>query len=226
MAHDRFTFSSAGQIHELELAMDRASGWNAALVKLMCQGDHMVHIREYLLGQAEIKYLSSAVIPINRLTPFNPAEFLGKDWSIWRGSANGDGLSGEEELDERSLAITELNLSQVQLVTCLNEGEERIAGEERLERLKENNFIRLDANVFLTLWQNQHLIPEVWKKKTNTNTTYIFFNGTTLRSPLGRRCVLALYWDDGGWRWSSRWLERGWDGSHPSAVLASLPAAA
>ncbi len=219
MAHDRFTFSSAGQIHELELAMDRASGWNAALVKLMCQGDHMVHIREYLLGQAEIKYLSSAVIPINRLTPFNPAEFLGKDWSIWRGSANGDGLSGEEEQDERSLAITELNLSQVQLVTCLNEGEERIAGEERLERLKENNFIRLDANVFLTLWQNQHLIPEVWKK---TNTTFIFFEGTILRSPRGGRCVLCLYWGVGEWFWGYDWLEGDWYGGYyPSAVFAS-----
>ena len=52
---DKFTFSSAGLVHELELAMDRAGGYNAGLVKRMCQGDHLVHIREYLLGHAEVK---------------------------------------------------------------------------------------------------------------------------------------------------------------------------
>ncbi|MEK7077491.1 MAG: hypothetical protein AAB928_00130, partial [Patescibacteria group bacterium] len=43
-------------MHDLEMAMDRAGGYNAALVKHMCTGDHLVHIREYLLKQAEITY--------------------------------------------------------------------------------------------------------------------------------------------------------------------------
>ena len=220
MANDRFTFSSLGLGHELELAMDRAGGWNAALVKRMCEGDYMVHIREYLLGQAEIRY-PNTVIPINRTTPFNPAKFLGEGWSIWKGPANSDGLSGEEDQDERSLTLTQLDLSQVQLVTCLNEREDRITGEERLKRLKEKNFIRLDANIFLTLWQNQHLIPESWKEKTKSSTTYIFFNGTTLRGPLGYRFVLYLCWLDGGWYWRYVWLGCDWFDYSPSAVFAS-----
>lgn len=52
---DRFAFNSAGQVHELEMAMDRVGGWNAALVKRMCEGNRLADIREYVLGLAEIK---------------------------------------------------------------------------------------------------------------------------------------------------------------------------
>ena len=161
------------------------------------------------------------VIPINRATPFNPTEFLGEGWSIWKGPADGDGLSGNEEQDEKSLALTELDLSKIQLATCLNKGEDYIKGEERLKRLKKGNFIRLDAQIFLTLWQNQHLIPEAWKEKINSHITFIYFHGTTLRSPRGDRSALCLYWFDGGWYWDCDWLGGVWRASAPSAVLAS-----
>ena len=58
---DKFTFSSAGLVHELEMAMDRAGGWNAALVKRLSEGDRLVHVREYLLNLAEITYSKTAV---------------------------------------------------------------------------------------------------------------------------------------------------------------------
>jgi hypothetical protein len=75
--------------------------------------------------------------------------------------------------------------------------------------------------IFLTLWENQHLIPESWKEKVNGNTRYIFFDGTVLRRSDGDRYVLYLYWGDGQWRWHVRWLVYGWDGNRPSAALAS-----
>jgi len=66
------------------------------------------------------------------------------------------------------------------------------------------------------------LIPEAWKQKIDGNTTFIFFDGTILRNPDGRRCVLGLYWDGGRWDWRYYWLGRGWDVGSPSAVLASI----
>src|SRR3989344_8475215 len=63
------------------------------------------------------------VIQINRSKPFNPAEFIGAGWSVWRGPANGHGLEGEEERDPRSAMLTELDIGQVQLVTCLKQNE-------------------------------------------------------------------------------------------------------
>ena len=175
----------------------------------------------FLMNGGRVVVVQSSVIPINRTTPFNPTKFLGEGWSIWKGPADGDGLSGDEEQDERSLDLTELDISKVQLVTCLHGDEDYIKGEERLKRLKKAKFIRLDAQIFLTLWQNQHLIPESWKEKTNGNTTYIFFDGISLRSPLGDRYSLCLFWRGGEWLWLCFWLGRDRFSDDPSAVLAS-----
>ncbi len=149
------------------------------------------------------------VVAINR-NRFNPKKFIGDGWSILN-----------DETDARSIALTELDLTKVQHVTMLKDGETYVKGEEKLKRLKASDYIRLDADIFLTLWENQHLIPESWKEKVNGNTRYIFFDGTVLRNSGGSRYVLYLYWDDGQWSWDVDWLGFDWDDDYPSAVLAS-----
>lgn len=151
---------------------------------------------------------SPRVIKIDRSMPFDPKTFIGDGWSI-------------EEQDERAVALTEVNLTEVMFDSTLEKGEKSIKGENKLKRLKEKNCIRLDAGVFKTLWENQYLIPLKWKEQTNGNTTYIFFDGTVLRGPDGNRHVLCLCWKDGEWYWDYYWLEFDWDTSNLSAVLAS-----
>ena len=148
------------------------------------------------------------VIPVDRTSAFDPVAFIGKGWSI-------------VEEDERSLALTEVDLSKVSFETMLENGESSVVGEEKLKRLKAQGNIRLDAKVFQTLWENQHLIPASWKELTNGNTTYVFFDGTVLQNSDGSRCVLYLYWDDGEWDSLCDWLGHEWDARDPSAVLAS-----
>jgi hypothetical protein len=153
------------------------------------------------------------VIQIDRTSPFDPVVFIADDWTI-------------EEEDERALGITELDFTQVRFETCLRDGERYIKGEEKLRRLKEDGRIRLDAKIFQTFWENKHLIPPAWKEKrkddmTKDDMTLIFFDGTILRSPDGILYVLCLYWDDGQWGWSVRWLADNCYVSRPSAVLAS-----
>lgn len=148
------------------------------------------------------------VIPIDRTSAFNPVAFLGEGWSI-------------VEEDERSLKLGEVDLTKVNFETMLKERESSVVGEEKLKRLKDAGHIRLDAKVFQTLWENQHLIPASWKEPTNGNTTYVFFDGTILRGSYGRRCVLYLGWGGGEWGWDDYWLGYEWLASRPSAVLAS-----
>ena len=165
------------------------------------------------------------IITIERSKPFDPSAFkgLGKGWTTWKGPSEGDGLTGEEEQDARSLKLTELDLTKVQFESCLRKGESSIKGEEKYKRLTHEHAekIRLDAQVFLTLWENQHLIPASGKELTNGNTTYVFFDGTILRSPGGGRFVLCLYWSDGEWQWGCDWLGSDWDARSLSALLAS-----
>ncbi len=149
------------------------------------------------------------VLAINR-NRFNPKKFIGDRWSILN-----------DETDARSTLLTELDLTKVELRTMLSDGETYVKGEEKLKRLKSSGLVCLDADIFLTLWENQHLIPESWKEKVGGNTRYIFFDGTVLRLSDGSRCVLDLYWYDGQWRWGVHWLDGGWGGSYQSAVLAS-----
>ena len=149
------------------------------------------------------------IIPIDRTQPFDPVKSLGQGWTI-------------DEQDERSLALNQVDLANVRLEYMLKKDESWIKGEEKLKRLKKAGHIRLDAKVFQTFWENKALIPEAWKQKIDGNTTFIFFDGTILRNPDGRRCVLGLYWDGGRWDWRYYWLGRGWDVGSPSAVLASI----
>lgn len=134
------------------------------------------------------------VIPITR-GRFNPLRFIEPGWRIIT-----------EETDTRSVALSELDLTKVELQTMLSDGESYIKGEEKLKRLKESGKIRLDADIFFALWENQHLIPESWKEQVNGNTRFIYFDGTVLRALKGPACIICLYWDE-KWKWSLDWLE-------------------
>lgn len=141
---------------------------------------------------------------------FRAEKFIGNDWSVF-----------DKETDTRSIAITKLDLTKVRLMEVTNSGT-CISGEEWLKHLKALGLVRLDANIFLTLWYNQHLIPEFWKEKNvDGNSRCIFFDGTILRDPDGGRQVLYLYWGDGAWGWNIKWLINDRRDYESSAVIAS-----
>ncbi|MBI5254481.1 hypothetical protein HY932_01730 [Candidatus Falkowbacteria bacterium] len=155
-------------------------------------------------GRSAVK---GSKVVIDRSKPFDPVEFIGeKGWSI-------------AEQDERALRFTEVDLNTVLLKTMLEGGESYVVGEEKLRRLKAAEYIRLDAGVFLALWQNPALIPASWQGKA------VFFDGTILLSPGGGRCVLCLFWHGWPWCWGYFGLSSNFSDSRPSAVLAGLSAA-
>lgn len=148
------------------------------------------------------------IITIDRSQPFNPGLFIGSGWMI-------------EEENQESLALSEVDLSQVLFESMLNRNEWSITGEEKIRRLKKANHVFLDAKIFQTLWENQQLIPESWKEKG-----HIFFDGTIFRylGASGNRGVLELEFHDREWHKSCRWLTHNQaviDG--PSAFLAKHP---
>ncbi|MBU1179889.1 hypothetical protein KJ885_03020 [Patescibacteria group bacterium] len=143
-------------------------------------------------------------IIVDRANSFCPARlFKNDDYNIY-------------EQDERSIGLVKIAPANIRLVDVLAKNEERIKGEERLSRLKQADHIRLDANVLLTLWKNQHLVPDDWKKKGR-----IFFDGTILRDSRGCRSVLYLRWFSVTWDWRYHSLKSRWDNGYPSAVLPS-----
>lgn len=149
---------------------------------------------------------ASNLLQIDHSIPFDPVAFIGVGWSII-------------EQDQRSLALTEVDLNMVILKTALRSDERKIKDEEVLRRLKEAGHICLDVKVFQTLWNNQHLIPESWRSKER-----VYFHGTVVRgwgTPGGWHCVFCLSWEGGEWCYHYDWLGCDWDTKCFSACLAN-----
>lgn len=190
---DKFTFSSAGLVHELEMAIDRAGEWNAALVKRMCEGDRLVHIREYLLGLAEIKRPEHLMIVDCDADPFVP--------SGWKVEEHQKG--GQFKFDPAQMSLY-LSKSQCEGVQQGHDLRKELAGKPVL-----------NANVLDCLLAHPHLIPEEWKKN------YTFFWGTIYRDSHGDLCVRYLCWHGGRWNWDYNWLKNAWYSRDPAALRAS-----
>jgi len=146
------------------------------------------------------------VIRINRKILFDPVRFM-----------QHQGLEIEEQ-DERSIMIEEVDLSKITLESMLK-GDMVISGEEHLKRLKKSGYIRLDARIFQTLWENLHLVPDHWRG-TEDSPKHIFFDGTILKNQHGRY-VISMYSDkDRNWRWTYCRLDLGgWTAEDVSAVI-------
>src|SRR3989344_3351868 len=203
-----------------------AEGGTPAELNSFAENDALIRgLLTILRGGAVVKPIVAGiprVIPIDRSKPFNPAEFIGKGWSIWRGPADGNGLEGEDERDSRSATLTELNLDKVQLVTRFKRGESVTTGEERIKCLRTDGRVRLGENAFQTFWENREQLPARFKERVNGNIQFIFFDGVVLRSPRGVRYTLCLYFNSGGsWFWGCGWLDSDRYAGSPSAMLAS-----
>jgi hypothetical protein len=125
------------------------------------------------------------------------------------------------EQDERSIKLTKIDLASVRLVSALEKGEHFINVEKSLKRFKEKNQIRLDAKVFQTLWENQSLIPNAWKKEVNGWNIKICFDGTIFESKMSSnvRSIFYLQWRDNQWTYRHSLLMENRDAGMLSAVL-------
>ena len=218
---DRFTFNSAGLVHDVEMAMDRVGGWNSALVKKLATGENLLFVREFLLGQMHIKPVSedaTRFITLNKTTivvnlgafptlPFagtTVEKHIGEGWVIVEKRPDGLYINGRK--------VT-LHFSKRQI------GGKWLKGHELREELTVKPV--LNANILDALYQNPHLIPEEWKKDEDGNIRYIFFWGTIYRGSRGSLCVRHICFGGGVWRRGYVWLGYGWGGNDPAALLAS-----
>jgi hypothetical protein len=130
----------------------------------------------------------STTAKADRTEFFDPVQFM-----------HHHGLEIEGE-DERSVMLEDVDSSAIAPESMLQD-EAIINGAEHVKPLKHIGHIRLDAILFKTLWENQHLIPEHWKGTTD-DPKYIFFDGTVFKNKHGRY-VICMYWDrNEKWKWT------------------------
>lgn len=132
---------------------------------------------------------------IDRSVLFHPGKFFGlESWKIL-------------EQDANSLALSNIDISRIQFIPILLQGNEAgISGEENLIRLKQLGYISLDTQILWTIWRNQSILPKLWKQSPQGNCGPIHFEGTILAGPGGHRCVFFLYCLSGHWAWDISYL--------------------
>lgn len=145
--------------------------------------------------------------------------FSSLSWTIWKGPADGDGLTGEEEQDAQALALTEIDTTTILFETMHLKNEMGINGEEVLRRFRESGRILHDAAFGIALLDEPYRLTLEILRITRDITEFALL-GTVFHSR-GSRYVMCLSWDRGVWDWRMRELDENWGPRVRSAVSAS-----
>lgn len=179
-----------GQAHEIEMAMNRAGGWDEALVKKLCGGNYFAQVHEALLGRAEIKQ-------VEYLIDLDAKPYVPDGWKV------------EEHIEGGEF---KWNLEKVGFYWSKKQKDGNVIGGNDLRKELKNKPV-FNANLLDFLLKNPHLIPDSWKGKA------IFFWGTIYRGSDGHLYVRCLRWNGDRWCWNNYWLENDWNSAYPAAVL-------
>ena len=215
---------SVGQMNQLGDGLE-AADFNVDDVTKLRNPAVLRQVRLYLMGLATIV---SAYFKLALDKTLDPSSFIGGDWKFWRGSADGNGLEGDEDYVPEPDAV---DFEQIMLETHLEGKETSVHGEEKMKRARKSKNRQLGDKAFLALWNDWVACKAAGKpedsilerlRRAGKIGTVLYFFGRTLRSPLGRRCVLCLCLGGWEWYWCYYWLGSHWRAGNPSASLASV----
>ncbi|MDD5011846.1 MAG: hypothetical protein PHQ00_06965 [Phycisphaerae bacterium] len=215
---------SVGQMNQLGDGLE-ASDFSVDEVTKLRNPAVLRQVKLYLLGLVTIVRVCFKLALDKAL---DPSSFIGKDWKIWKGPTDGDGLTGDEDYVPEPDIV---DFEQIMLETHLQGEETSIYGEEKMKRARESKNRQLGDKAFLALWNNWLSCKSAGKSEDSILErlrwsgkigTVVYFFGRTLRRPGGNRCVLCLYFGGGGWRWDYYWLDDRWGDDISSVALASV----
>jgi len=215
-----------GQTHQLMESLERA-GYTPAHVTALGQNSNGV-LDQLMLVLTGVAVIVRHCLKLALPKVFNPTEFIGAGWTVWKGPADGNGLEGDEDcVPEPDV----MDFEQIVLETHIQEGKTSVHGEEKMRLARAGKNQQLGGRAFLSLWKDwqkckadgkpeESILEKLRRAKKIGNVIYFF--GLTLRRPGGDRCVLCLYFGGVGWDWGDDWLGGRWDSGSPSVALVSV----
>jgi len=216
---------SIGSMNQLADAFDE-SGITPDMVTRLRHPDFLAQMTLLLSGLATVVRAS---FKLSCSEALNVAEFVGNNWSVWKGPADGNGLDGKEYCVSDPDVV---DFERIVLETHLKKSDNgRIHGEEKMRRARAGKNQLLGGRSFLALWKDwqkckaegkpEESVLEKLRRAKKIGDVICFF-GLPLRNPIGIRCVLYLSFGGRGWYWDCNWLGDDWNADIPSASLASV----
>ncbi len=202
-----FHFNSAGQVHELEMALAKSGDWNNSDVTAVIQRPELLSgFLNVVRGQAQIVTVRKHVVTCAC------GGFLSRLGSNW--SEEEHKSRGTMELEKRADGQLYINGRKVERHLSPNQKNDNVVNGNKLREELESDPV-LCACVLGYLLQYTEFIPEDWKAGST------FFWGTIFRYRRGNLNVACLDWGGDQWDWNCYWLEYGWSSDDPAARLAS-----
>lgn len=152
--------------------------------------------------------------------PYYPGQVV-TGWAFWKGPSNGDGLQGDEERDQISLALQQVDFERVEFVGGRAGGTN---GEDRLNYLRKMGRPIFGSTVCAGLLEDLRLCQNkadsvLEKIYDHTQLTYIDFPGDVIRTEEADRMITFLRRDAPGvWSVHCRTLKGVFRSDHVSAV--------
>lgn len=160
-------------------------------------GRDVFHEHLKLIGE---EFIASFTIKIDRTKPFDFSIFPGNGSSVWKGPKDGKGLDGEEDQDQRSLAITRIDPANLLLLNGLKHNEKCINGEDR-RAIMMLETIQLDVKIGQTLYEEKGQKTLRWLHQVYGVCLFELL-GTVIRDEFGDRDVRYFKRnEDGSWSW-------------------------
>lgn len=128
----------------------------------------------------------------------NPAVFIFPGWR-W----------SETSADVDSLALREIDPSQIILTNCMNDDEAVIDGNEKIRRLMLGGNIRLDPGfgVALLAERGQQTLNHLSEKY---GAIHFDLSGCLFENPQSYRYLFYLHRSEDVWIWGVNWLPNNW----------------
>jgi hypothetical protein len=171
------------QAHELKMGF-RRHDYDNALIKQLSEGDNLGKVREFLLGRAEFK-------PIDHIIDLDADDFP------TRGPTVRHRKGGQFKWDPTKLMF---HLSKKQ------QGKKVVYGHDLRDELMGKLMLNANLLDYLIKPENQHLIPESWKKDEKGRNRNIYFWGTIFCDSRGKPYVRYMCF---GVDWTSHctWMD-------------------
>jgi hypothetical protein len=171
----------------------------------------------------------SSIIRIDRTKPFDCRSVLHPfEFDLYDGAKSPQWSNYIE--DKKSVALREVDVTNIAFETMMEAGEVSITAEERVKRHVAARHLCLDAQVLFALYddfishkkeghqEESHL---EWLRH-NKGIHRMVFPGTVIKSPYGGRCIFSLAFvsERYGWDWTHDcgWFNTKLLPSQPSAI--------